>query len=335
MQPKAHNKTRVALCAASALMLAGGAARATTTLDLVSHSACTVLRGSLVACAIDGKGSVTVTAPKLKSPLSMYTTLRVERTGNCATAFPRQLRILVDGDAQNAQTFPYLQQSSFTVRRRTGGPIQSLTLIDPYQMSPAVNKIASFDPGCRITLGVDFNVPDVRSRLEAQGIVASMELAIIKKRQEAEAYRQMTLFGATYGLLQQVVQEFYSQLTSSSMQALRQAATGSAGALGAVIVGCGDVLSDKERLQLMDLFLALSALESPEKWKNPDGTTKSLGDYLGPAAQKTLSAVQKVLADAAPGSTAGYDKLYKQTSQEAVQLEQDLALAKTQLAAWL
>ena len=101
-----------------------------------------------------------------------------------------------------------------------------------------------------------------------------------------------------------------------------------------LILDCSG-LSDDERLNLLRLHLALGALGRPEEWRNADGTTKSLADFLGPRSAAILTTIDK-LAGRADGTLATqYDAEFQKASDEAARADAKLQLAKAQLAALL
>ncbi len=88
------------------------------------------------------------------------------------------------------------------------------------------------------------------------------------------------------------------------------------------------MLTDADRELLNQLFFNLGTLGGPGDYTNPDGSLKTVRDFLGPDAK---GVIDKLAARSTPEARAQYQAVAAQV--EAARAK--LALARTQLASWL
>jgi hypothetical protein len=139
--------------------------------------------------------------------------------------------------------------------------------------------------------------------------------------------------------MKKLADAFRIQLTSSAMQELRSSAIASDTALKAVILSCGIIgpdgsvtaLSDQDRSNLLDLYAGLGVLGRPQDWQNPDGTTKTLADFL-PGSASILETLEKLGGQADGTLKQKYEQEYKKAGEDAAHAQSQLDLAKAQLA---
>jgi hypothetical protein len=317
-----------ALAAATLLALYGGSARAAaakSVVALVSYSTCSYVNGKLKACTI---GNKVLTPPAVKTVVPMRTHFEVKLGGSCQTLVPRVLKVELPGEAP--VNFYYMQQTSFDVRHRNGAPAQQVTLTDT---TPQISA-ASFDPSCVITAEVTHNEPDVRSKYEAENVIKALAKDLADKQQEAAAYKQLLQFAQAYDLMNQLASYLLNTITTGGMETLIRYGQQHAALLQKIIMDSSGVLTTAERIQLMDIYAAVSSLDEPEHWfTTKGGPAKNLLDHLDSNSKAILQTLEKVMKQGK--GLDEHEALSKKATQQAVALEQDLAFAKIQLASWL
>lgn len=295
-------------------------------MGLISSTNCVVRFGSLVSCRIPD--AQFAPAP-VSGPIPVRTTITRNITGPCQAAFPYEVVLEVPGDAP--QVYRWAQDASFILRLPNGAVVPKLVIRDG---SPWTVR-GQFKLGCFVELQITFNEPDVSSRAEAAALIAKIEADIAKKRQEAARYYELLLFNDAYSLMRGVANKFYSQLSNEGMLELYAAAEDAKPALESMIVGCNGGLSEPERQQLLRLYVALSVLDSPEKFARADGKTMTLAEYLGDKASGVLRVVDSLSSLADQNLEDQRRRAYESATQEVEALELRAAQARTQLAGWL
>jgi hypothetical protein len=153
---------------------------------------------------------------------------------------------------------------------------------------------------------------------------------------------QLVLFARAYGFLRVLVNTFYQDLTNDLMQQLRTLALANADHLLRLIIECqldngdGSFFPDETQRQgLADLWFAMGTLGDPAAWTNPDGSRKSIADFIGPESAAVLATLDEIL-DATNGtSPAVYEQEAQAASAAVVAAVNKLAQARVQLAGWL
>jgi hypothetical protein len=135
--------------------------------------------------------------------------------------------------------------------------------------------------------------------------------------------------------LRNVADNFVGQLSNDDIQDLRAAAQDAQPSLELLITSCSN-LSQDDRLNLLRLELGLSSLGHPEDWRNPDGSNKTLRDFLGTADQAVIDTVDRLGTGGADGGVPpDYDALYRQAEADYQNALHKLTLAQQQLASYL
>ncbi|MDB4968924.1 MAG: hypothetical protein JWN44_4613 [Myxococcales bacterium] len=294
--------------------------------DLISPATCTTRGTHLVSCAIAAQ---TLTFTPFESAVPLRTTVAAQKAGNCSTPYPLSVSLKADGDAPSS--LAYIAGGQTVLRHAGGDLIKGIALAD----GSGWTKTASFDTSCRISLSISPNELDVSSKGDAQAIVDALQKDATAKADTAARYNELMLYSQAFVFLQAVAENFLGQLTDDALMQLRASATDAQPALEQVITDCNSLSQDQKK-GLFKLEMALGTLDHPEDWKNPDGSLKTLRDFLGADEQKVLDAIHQLGQQAgSDGGTIDYAALYQQAEREAAAAEHKLELAKQQLAAWL
>lgn len=298
----------------------------TTRLDLLSAATCPPRNGRLVNCQIPNRN---LDFQVFDTAVRVRTRFTAEVTGNCSTQFP--LEIDLASPTGESVRLRYLRDAGVLLRRGDGQAIARVTLSDP---SPWT-KVAALDASCAVTLAVSPNELDVDTREQAQAVIAGLEADLADKVRQRDRLGQLALFSEAYGFMRTVAESFHRQLTSDQMQELRGSALAANQSLEKLILDCSTDLTVDQRIDLLRLHSALGVLGTPEAWTRPDGSTKTIADFLGPESAKILSTVDN-LSGRADGRLAGEIKAdFDRASDAAARAESQLTLARVQLAALL
>jgi hypothetical protein len=294
--------------------------------ELLSTTTCKLENRRLVECKIPKQtvsGSVTETAVPVR------TRVRVTKKGDCTTQFPLEVTLAVSGEP--ATTLLYLKNAEATLRKRNGLPIPKVKITDSSPWTSQLNVPGS----SRVNIQVIANEADVYSKKEAQALLSKLKQDLTKKQTEVEWYKHLAQYHRAFLFLESVTENFHDELTSDMVQDLREGAQGAISSLSMLSSECDDHMEDTDRQNIMLLLMSLPQLGSPKDWKNPDGSSKTLSEFMGSDAAKIYDTAIRLAQenDAATGSN--YDAELKRVSTEAAALEYKLALAKSQLAAWL
>ncbi len=294
-----------------------------STVDVVSPATCTLRHNKLSRCAIPAQ-ILALTSASTPVPQRV----RVIRTtsGNCSTQFALAINVTATGEASVA--FPFLGQIEVVVRRRDGAPIAQIELSDG---SPWTAQ-AVFDGTCRVSIMVGGDEPDVDSKADAEGIVTRLIARVAELRDHRDRMEELLLFARGYGFMKEIAENFRVALTSPALADLRASKATLRPALEAMIIDCA-TLTEAQRIELIHLHSALGALDNPEVWKNPDGSSKTLADLVGPAANDVLALIETLAAKA--GDLPGYETQYRNADIALVRGEADLAQARAELSTWL
>lgn len=324
---KHKSAVTVVLFAASALVAQVGVARAwTAKVDLISPTTCTKLNGRLHDCAIpttDLSGSVTETAVPVR------TTLKVLKSGDCTTHYPLPVSITVTGET--VVKFAYLRENGVTFRRHDGSNVSAINVADASVWTQHLNVVDT----CRISLSVNSNEVDVDTEAQARATIARIQTEIDGKKAQAQQLRDLIEMRSAFLFLQSVAENYHGELTNDLIQELRDGAANSVPALAALANNCAANLTETDNQNLIILMMDLPQLGSSSDWKNPDGTTKSLADVMGPDAGAIYQTVVDLAKGTSTASGSTYEQQYKAAVAEQVNLESKLVLAQAQLAAWL
>jgi len=301
-------------------------ARGFAAIDLISPTTCQVLAGKLHQCVIP---PVVHVPPPIDSAVPLRTVVRRVRTGNCSTQFPLRVALSLDGGAETM--FGYLADPLLILRAPSGARVAEVAIRDA---SPWTAH-AVLDGTCRISLEVTSNEVDVDTVQQAEAILAAIDQALTAARTEQRNYEALLALQSAYEFTHAVATSFHAELTSDTMQELRQAALDSAPALETAVLGCGDALSEPQRNTLFQLYVTMVALGDPTAWQNPDGSTKTLEQFYGAGAGAVLARLQELAENANPDLETQYRAGLQAATAEVVRLEQQRALAVEQLAPWL
>jgi len=294
--------------------------------DLISPATCKSSNGRLIECKIP---TVTLSGTVAETAVPMRTAVRVVKKGDCTTQYPLEVSLAVTGET--AVRLLYLKDASVTLRRSEGQSIPKVKVTDSSTWTKNLNVPST----CRLSLSVTANEVDVSSKKEAQALIADIEAELAAKRTEAEWYGHLIQYHRAFLFLESVAENFHGELTNDVIQELRSGAESALSSLSMLSSECDDKMDDTDRQNIMLLLMSLPQLGSAEDWKNPDGSTKSLADLMGPEAQDIYLTVDKLARENDSATGSNYDAGYKTASEQAAALEYKLALAKTQLAAWL
>jgi len=216
-------------------------------------------------------------------------------------------------------------QDAFILRRTDKKPITSIVLED---VNPTLTIQATFRSNCE--LAISFNTPDVDSKEQAQQLFSDIQKDAARAVSERDAYQQLIVFSQAYAFVKAIVDNFYNQLSNDTIQNLRTLCATNKDTLKALITDTQGPYTQDQRLLLFNLYLSMFNLGDAKDWQNPDGTTKTIEQYLGSASTGMFDAI-KAIGD----KVKTYDEAYKKAAQEAETLASKVALAQVQLAAWL
>jgi hypothetical protein len=295
-------------------------------LDLLSAVTCPPRNGRLVGCQIP---PLDLDFPVFDTGVPLRTRFSVETIGNCASQFPLEIDLAAAG--ASSLRLRYLRDPVAVLRRSDGLAIPRVALTDP---SPWT-KVANLDASCAITLIVSPNEIDVDTREAAQAVMARLEGEVREKLRQRDRLGQLILFSEAYGFMKTVADSFHKQLSSDQMQELRSSALASNQSLERLILDCTVDLTVDQRVDLLRLHSALGVLGTPEAWNKPDGSRKSVADFLGPDSAKVLATVDELAARSGGRLASDIKTDFDKASDVAARAEAQLALAKIQLAALL
>jgi hypothetical protein len=188
---------------------------------------------------------------------------------------------------------------------------------------------------CRVWVDVELNQPDVDSAAQAAALIAGIEAELAAAERAVRDYGHLVALAGAHHFLSQLVDNFYLELSRGQLQSLRDGALAAGAALRAAATSCGDVTSPDDAAHLLALYEALLALGGAEDWRNPDGTTKTLEQYLGPEAAQVLETVQRLADTSNPVLHAEYRAALLDAEALAESLAARLASARAVLASWL
>ena len=214
---------------------------------------------------------------------------------------------------------------SAILRSSDKGVIKSVTVRDYFE---ALTIRATFIGTCTIILA--FNEPDVDNKAQAQQLIDDIQHDVTTAMELRDAYQQLIIFSRAYYFLASVVDNFFSQLSNDTIQDLRILFSNTKDTLKALIMDSSGMFPQEQRIQLFNLYLSMFSLGNAADWQNPDGTTMTIEQYLGPDAISVFNAV-KTIED----KVKTYDDAYKKAAIELATYSSKLALAKVQLVNWL
>jgi hypothetical protein len=295
-------------------------------IDLISPTTCQLKSGKLRQCAI---APVVHTSPAIDSAVPLRTVIKRVQQGTCSTQYPLRVAIALDGGAESM--FNYLADPPLTLRKQQGAAVTDVAIRDASSWTPYV----ILDQSCRLSLEVSSNELDVDTVQQAEAILAAIDQELAAARTDQRNYEALLALQAAYTFTQSVAASFHAELTSDTMQELRQAALDAAPALEIATLGCGDALSEEQTSTLFQLYVSMVALGDPASWQNPDGSTKTLAQFYGPGATEVLAQLEALAENASPDLETEYREGLEAAAAEVVRLEQKRALAAEQLAPWL
>lgn len=322
-----HGMNTSALLLGLALLGDAGTARAWTgKVDLISPNTCTLSNGRLFDCKIVSR---TLSGALADTAVPLRTMVKVVKKGDCSTQYP--LEVSLTANSEPAVKLYYLKTPEATLRGKAGRGISKVKVIDTSKWTKNLNVASS----CRISLIIASAEPDVSSKADAQELLKDLEKKLDAKQAEAEYYKHLVQYRRAFTFLQTVAESFHGELTNELVQQLRSGAEGALSSLSMLSSECDAEMDDGDRQNIMLLLMSLPQLGSAEDWVNPDGSTKSLADFIGPEAQAVYLTVDKLAQETETASGSAYDEGLRKASEQASALEYQLALAKQQLAAWL
>lgn len=305
----------------------------TKTIDLISTNTCTLKNNRLTNCAIKTQ-TISGAAPETAVPLrtTIYRTIK----GNCVI---RNMDLAVKFTSTSVPTvaaYRYMDTSSaandqVVLRRKGGAGITSLTMTDV----GTATAVTLFPADCKVSLKVVTNEVDVDSTEEAEEIVAALEADLTKKTALRESYEHLMQFSGAFGFLQAVADSFRVELTNETIQELRTKASSAVDSIALLSSTCDEMMTDEDRSNMMLLMLGLPQLGAPEDWSHPDGTPKTLEEFMGADSAAIYATVDKLVKENALSSGQTYESLYQQAALDVEKAKAKLALAKAQLADWL
>ena len=232
--------------------------------------------------------------------------------------------------------FSFLEESLKTIRRKDGNAITSLSIEDAgsYEDQIEASKWFTFSPvfatNCSVTIVFYPNEPDVNSKDQALTLIAAIDQDLTSKTTERDLYQQLIVFSRAYDLIKSIADNFYNQLSNDTLQNLRVLFADNKDTLKALIMDSQGPYTQDQRVLLFNLYLSMFNLGNATDWQNPDGTTKTIEQYLGGDAADVFTAVMAI-----GDKVKAYDDFYNQAAHDVEALASKLALAKVQLAAWL
>jgi hypothetical protein len=118
------------------------------------------------------------------------------------------------------------------------------------------------------------------------------------------------------------------------MQSLRTTAIAARHGLALAADSCSQIPAG-DADQLFELYDALIVLGDPTTWRNADGSTKSLADFLGPDQASIFNMISSLESTSSPDLQDQYESAFHQAVAELEALQLKAALARSQLAPWL
>jgi hypothetical protein len=295
-------------------------------IDLISPATCQLKNGKLRQCVI---APATHVSPPFDAAVPLRTVVRRVQQGTCSTQYPLRVAIALDGGAETM--FGILADPPLTLRASGGGVVGQVAVHDASTWTP----YAIFDGSCRIALEITSNEVDVDTVQQAEGILAAIDQELAAAQTDQRNYEALLALQAAYAFTHAVAASFHAELTSDTMQELRQAALDAAPSLETAVMGCGDALSEAQRDTLFQLYVTMVALGDPASWQNPDGSTKTLEQFYGPGAAAVLAQLEALGDNANPDLETQYRNGLQAAAAEVARLTQKRALAVQQLAPWL
>ena len=324
-------KTAKTLAAALAVMLACLSAAQpaeawSATKDLISTSTCKQTNGRLVNCKIPTStisGTTTETAVPLRS------SVKVVRSGNCSTQYPLEVSYTFDGEPLVHHLF--LKYPETTLRRRDGKSITKISIADASKWTSNLNVPST----CKIHLKFDVNQVDVDSEEDASAVISTIEKRLASAESILDAYLQLSEYHRAFLFMRAVADSFLVELTDPIVQDLREGADEILDALTMLSSSCNDWMTDEDRSNIFRLLMSLPQLGTSDDWQKPDGTPKTLADFMGEHDQEIYRTVEKLAAQADATSVSTYEWFADQAAEGVASLEYELNLAKKQLDPWL
>lgn len=309
----------------------------TAVVDLVSGSACSTVMSHgqtrLGNCALP---AMRIRPLQTQPAVPVRTTVSVIQTGDCNTEvaltcqgpyFKLMSGITVAN--QNEYVLHPLATSTVVFRADAGAELAELDLRD---LSPSG---MTYDPSCSVRLQLGFAEVDVDTKEQAQAILGKIQHDLDGAHNLTERYRQLLLYYEAHDFLTKLAASFHQELTNDLMSDLRAAAFTAAPAFSQLLSGCPNAVSADDQQNLTQLLLSLPALGDPANWKNPDGTTKTMYDFLGPSAQAIEKSIATIEAQSNGTLKDQYTKEYNDAAAAEVALQNKLAEAQAALAKWL
>jgi hypothetical protein len=296
-----------------------------SSLDVISPANCRLKNNKLIQCSIP---ATTVDAVAEESAVPLRTVLTRTKTGTCST--PYELSIGATLDDGTAGSLRYLPNDRLELRKAGGVATTSVALRD----GSTWTGLAAFDSTCRVVLSITANELDIDSREEAHALLAQIEGELAAAALEERRNQELLTFHAAYDFMHSLVQVFHTELTNETMQALRRTALAARPALLVAVDSCS-TLSGDEADQLFDLWELLIVLGDQATWQNPDGSTRSIADIMGPDAAAVYQSVLTLEAQASPNLQDQYQTALLAATEVRVRLEAKLTQARLQLAPWL
>lgn len=307
-----------------ACSLGGGSAFAsTTTVDVISPNRCTLGSGRLTRCAIPTQ---TLVGDIFDTAVPMRTVFNRVMTGNCSTQYPLEVTLTPKDEA--GQKYVFISTPQHVVRGLTRQHLSSIELKD----SSTWTQYAAFNETCRISLDIQWNQVDVDSTAQANAILQQLQDDANAKRAARDNLAYLVEYSAAFDFMQELSNLFFTALTTESMNDLRAQAKDAAPIIFKTTMGCDDALTDAERETLANFYFALGTLGDAGDYTNPDGTPKTLRDFLGAEAKPIID---KLAARSDAGAQAQYQADYQVAAQQYAAAEAKLNLGRTQLAPWL
>lgn len=299
--------------------------------DLISPATCQLQNKRLRSCVISTE---TFDLPPRDTVVPLRTVIERQANEHCSTPYPLELKL--SAPSLDDQVFRYIQDETIILRQAEGEVVESLTVED----SGAWTPYAAFDEKCRISINITANALDVDSRADAEAILAEIDAELAAARDDVSRYEQLLLFSSAYDFMWEVSRSLHTELTTDLMQRLRAEARAVSPLMQDMMMRCmtdgagtcdqcGDIMG------LFPLYEALSGLGGPETWQNPDGTTKSLEDLLGPTEAAVRETIESILDAADPDLHTEYETQLAAATERAVRLEAKLAQATAELEPWL
>ena len=246
------------------------------------------------------------------------------------------VRLTYEGGNSEFDTLSFMWDGFVNIKRKDGAPIASLKIddISSYRDQIEASKWFTFSPvlwpNCKVKLVIYPNEPDIDYIYQATALIAAIEQDLASKVTERDLYQQLITFSRAYYFIKAIVDNFYGQLSNDTIQNLRVLFADNKDILKALITDTQGPYTQDQRLLLFNLYLSMFNLGDAKDWQNPDGTTKTIEQYLGNDASELFTAINAI-----GDKVKAYDDSYQNAAQAAEALTAKLALAKVQLALWL